>query len=103
MLDVYFGFNVLIFFIWIDSAFPMVVRLFDLILLRLFGYLEFFCFEELSWLYVSISSTLFSVSINEILDLCLLDSFFQGDLSFGVSGRFLLLCNFLVEDYWVWW
>ena len=52
----------------------MVSRLFDLIFLRLLGYLQFLCFEGLSWLSVSISSNLFSVSINKNLDLGLLNS-----------------------------
>ena len=84
VFDVYFGFRVL-FFISQDSVIFMVSRLFNLILLRLFRYLGFLCFEGLSWASVPISLNLFSVSINEILDLCLLDSFFQGDFSFRVK------------------
>ena len=79
---------------WLDSAISIVSRLFDLILLRLLEYLGFLSFEGLSWLSISISSNLFSVLIIEICDLYLLNSFFQGDLFFGVSGRLLLLSNF---------
>ena len=57
---------------------------FDLIL-RLLGSLGFLCFGGLPWLSVSISSNLFSVSISEICSLCLLVSFFQGDLFGGIS------------------
>ena len=64
----------------------IVSRFFNLIL-RLLGYLGF-CFEGLSWLSVSISSNLFSVSISEICGLCLLDSFFQGDLFWGLAVGF---------------
>ena len=39
-------------------------------------------------------SNLFSVSISEICGLCLLDSFFQGDLFLGVSGGLSVLSNF---------
>ena len=44
----------------------MVSKLFDLILLGLFGYLGFLCFGGLSWVSVSISPNLFSVSICKI-------------------------------------
>ena len=67
----------------------MVSMLFDQILKRVFGYLVFLCFEELSWIFVFICLNLFSVSINEIIYLCLLDSFFQGNLSFSSGLSFL--------------
>ena len=35
----------------------------------------------------------FSASINKVLDLCLLDFLFQGDLSFGVSNGLSLLSD----------
>ena len=53
------------------------------------------CFERLSWLSVSINSNLFSVSISEICGLCLLDSFFQGDLFLGISSGLSMLSNFV--------
>ena len=83
----------LYFFIWLDSEISNVSRLFDLIL-RLLEYLRFLCFEGFSWHSVSICSNLFSVFISEICGLCLLDSFFQGDLFLGVSGGFSVLSNF---------
>ena len=65
----------------------MVSKLFDLILLGFFlDILELI--EGFSWISVSISSNLFSVSVSKILYLCLLDSLFQGNLSFGVSYGF---------------
>ena len=78
------------FFIWLDLAISIVSRLFNLILLKLFGYLGFLCFEGLS--YLSISSKLFLVSISEICDLCLLDSFFflRGVLLVGFFYVFLV-------------
>ena len=79
------------FFIWLESEISKVSRLFDLIL-RLWGSLGFLCFGGLSWLSVSISSNLFSVSISEIWGLCLLVSFFQGD--WGGSGGLSILSNF---------
>ena len=87
-----FGFSIY-FFIWLDSKIAKVSRLFDPIL-RLLGNLGFLRFEGLSWLSVSISSNLFSVSISEICGLCLLESFFQEDLFLGVSGELLVLSNF---------
>ena len=80
------------FFIWLDSDISIVSRLFNLIL-RLLGYLRFLCFEGVSWLSVSISSYLFSVSVSEIYGLYLLDSFFQGDLFLGVSSGLSVLFN----------
>ena len=62
--------------------------------MRLLKYLGFPYFERLSWLSVSISSNLFSVCISESCGLCLLDSFFQGDLFSGVSGGISVLSNF---------
>ena len=62
--------------------------------MRLLGYLGFLCFGGLSWLSVSISSNLFSVSISEICVICLLDSFFQGDLFLGISSGLSVLSNF---------
>ena len=81
------------FFIWLNSIISIVSRLFDLIL-RLLVYLGFLCFEGLSWLPVSISSNLFSVSISEICGLCLLDFFFQRNLFWGASSGFSVLSNF---------
>ena len=70
----------------------IVSRLSDLIF-RLLEYLGFLCFEGPYWLSVSISSNLFSVSISDIYGLCLLDSFFQGDLFWGVSSGLSVLSN----------
>ena len=56
--------------------------------MRLLGSLGFLCFGGLPWLSVSISSNLFSVSISEICGLCLLVSFFQGDLFGGLAVGF---------------
>ena len=81
------------FFIWLDSVISIVSRLFDLIL-RLLEYLGFLHFEGLSLLSVSISSNLCSISISEIFGLCLLDSFFQGNLFLGVSSGLSVLSNF---------
>ena len=75
---------------WIQR-FPWFLGFLIWFLLRFWGYLGFL----FSWLSVSISLNLFSVSINEILDLCLLDSFFQGDFYFGVSSRFSVIFNCL--------
>ena len=80
-------------FIWLVSEISKVSRLFDLIL-RLLGYLGFLCFGGLPWLSVSMSSNLFLVSISESCGLCLLVSFFQGDLFWGVSGGLSVLSNF---------
>ena len=88
-------------FCFFISVISIVSRLFNLIL-RLLGYLGFLCFEGLSWLSVSISSNLFSVSIIEVCGLCLLDSFFQGDLFFeGQWWAYSVVQFFLVEDCWV--
>ena len=67
-----FGFSVLFFYLAGFDDFHGFSA-FDLILLRDLGFL---CFVGLSWLAVSISLNLFSVFINEILDLFLLHSFF---------------------------
>ena len=80
------------FFIWLESEIFKVSRLFNPIL---------WLWESLGFLFwrtslaVSISSNLFSVSISEICSLCMLVSFFQGDLFGGVSGGLSVLSNFL--------
>ena len=90
-----FGFRV--FFIWLDPAISMVSKLFDLILLRVF---RIFLFQGGFHSSVSISLNLLSISINAILDLCLLDSFFQGDLFLGLAVDFHCYPIFLVGDSW---
>ena len=71
----------------------MVSKFFDLILLGFFRYLGFL-FSG-AFLAISTSLNLFSVSINKILNLCLLESLFQRDLSFKVSSGLSLLFNFV--------
>ena len=82
-----------VFFIWLDSVISIVSRLLIRFCGSWAGIKDFYVLRVFLG-SVSVSSYLFSVSINEILDLCLLDSFFQGYLSFGVSSGLSLLSNF---------
>ena len=83
------------FSICLDLVISIVSKPFDLILLGFFGYLGFLGFVGFS--LISLSISLFSVSISEILNQYLLDSLFQGDLSSTISSGFSLLSDFFVR------
>ena len=74
------------FFIWLDSGISKVSRFFNLIL-KLLEYLGFLFWRA----FLSLCFHQFKFSISEICGLCLLDSFFQGNLFWGVSGGWLVV------------